>query len=622
MNNISENNFAVSIFDINDISFNVIADHSSDLIEVLDLHGKRLYLNAACFSVFGGLEDILGTCPGDDSSLTNPEKMQSMLVDVISTGRGRCEEFHRIMPDGATRYFETRANSIRDEDNRINYILLTSKDITDREQPRQLFRNYKTRLKVAQDIGTMGAWEYDYGTDNFLISENFAEIFGLPSGTYRLKIAEIMALIHPKDRIRMSVLKSEKSVGESIYETQYKIVRADTSERVIQSRWQVVHDDMNERSRSIGVCQDVTDRITMERTDLTIEDQFQYLAEITRDFAIFLLDMDGKISSWNRGAERIKGYRAEEVLGRHYSCFCLSGLADSNMWLRQLEIAVREGRFETEDWRVRKDGDQFWAHIIISPFLNISGKQVGYLMIVHDMTKQKCTEDILRSQAERLKVNARRLVELQETERQHLARELHDLVGPNLTALGINLQLITSRLSQGSKDDVSEVLRGSIENVHSMVDTLRYIIGELRPHTLDDFGLRAGLRSHVAQFMKLTGIRVHIDETNSPESLPDFIKLSLFRITQEALNNIAKHSRATRVEISIVYEHDKVGLCIEDNGIGFDMDRVVTDNPSQGVGLLIIRERAEAIGASFDLQTAVGQGVRLVLVCNLQERGN
>lgn len=355
---------------------------------------------------------------------------------------------------------------------------------------------------------------------------------------------------------------------------------------------------------------------------MAIEEHFRLLVEHVEDFAIFLLDPDGFVISWNRGAERVKGYCAEDILGRHYACFYLPEQADNNTLTKQLETAAREGKFETEDWQVRKGGDRFWAHVIISPVLDNSDRQIGYLKIVHDMTRQKCTEDILRSQAERLKVNARRLVELQETERQHLARELHDLVGPNLTALGINLQLITSRLSGGSRDDVLEVLRGSVDNIHSMVDTLRYIIGELRPHTLDDFGLRAGLRSHVTQFMKLTGIRVNIEETNTPGKLPDFIKLSLFRITQEALNNVAKHSKATRVDISIVYDQDRISLCIEDNGIGFDKNRIDTDNPSQGVGLIIIRERAAAIGAGFDLHTAAGQGVRLVLECNIQGNGN
>jgi len=146
------------------------------------------------------------------------------------------------------------------------------------------------------------------------------------------------------------------------------------------------------------------------------EDSFRLLVESMPDYAIFMLDTTGRVVSWNKGAERLKGYRAEEIIGRHYSCFHEPTDVASRKWQRELEIAAREGRYEEDGWRVRKDGSRFWANVVLTALRNASGELVGFAKVERDLTaRRKAEMERLRTaqveEAERVEHDMRRSVE-------------------------------------------------------------------------------------------------------------------------------------------------------------------------------------------------------------------
>lgn len=599
--------------------FHWLADALPDQVELLDGQCRRLYLNPACSQFFSNPEQMLGTSPADDPGMQDADDIRAMLTGVLHSGIPDSRQYKRLLVHGARRWFECKAIAFSPAGRQGDgpALILISREVGRQGQLEQLLNEYRLRLKLVQQTGELGSWEYDFRSETLLMSEKFAGIFGLPPQTTSMDRATVFAMIHPEDRERLYKLRNEMDARGQVYEIQYRIVRPDQQTRVLHSRWCLEMDEVNLLNRAIGFCEDITDRAAAEKTTLAPEEHFHFLAVNAQDTAIFLLDLEGRVMSWNPGAEKLYGYHSAEILNHDYSVFLVPGMDDSNLSSGWLESATLTGRLEIQDWRVRKDGDRFLAQITMMPFFDKAGVHIGYMKLTHDLTKQHCMEDMLRSQADRLKANARRLVELQESERQHLARELHDLVGPKLTALGINLQLISSRIPKESNNSMAEVLRESVDYVHGTVDVLRYIIGELRPHALDDYGLRAALRSHVAQFMRLTGIRVNVKESSDTGQVPDLIKMSLFRITQEALNNIVRHSQATAVDIAISYTNNSIGLSISDNGIGFDQNSVDPNPLSQSYGLSIMRERAEAIGANFRLETAAGEGVTIHVECRI-----
>ena len=131
---------------------------------------------------------------------------------------------------------------------------------------------------------------------------------------------------------------------------------------------------------------------------------YQFLVEQTKDYALFVLDPSGRIMTWGAGGQRIKGYAADEIIGRHFSVFYTREAVERGWPAHELKLAATEGRFEDDGWRVRKDGSQFWANVIITALRDESGKLVGYSKITRDLTERRLTEEALRQSEERFRL--------------------------------------------------------------------------------------------------------------------------------------------------------------------------------------------------------------------------
>src|SRR5713101_6566734 len=137
------------------------------------------------------------------------------------------------------------------------------------------------------------------------------------------------------------------------------------------------------------------------------EERFRLLVDTVKDYAIFMLDPEGRVASWNTGAERLKGYHAEEILGRHFSCFYPPKDVQAGLPARALETAAAHGRFEDEGWRVRKDGSHFWAHVVLTALRDEAGTLVAFAKVTRDLTEQRRAAEVLRAGEE----YARRIVD-------------------------------------------------------------------------------------------------------------------------------------------------------------------------------------------------------------------
>jgi PAS domain S-box-containing protein len=139
-----------------------------------------------------------------------------------------------------------------------------------------------------------------------------------------------------------------------------------------------------------------------QATALGSEDSFRLLVESVKDYAIIMLDPTGHVASWNAGAERFKGYRAEEIIGKHFSCFYPAEAIQRGLPEQELKVAAKEGRFEDESWRVRKDGKKFWASVIISALRDKDGTLRGYSKVTRDLTERKQAEERIQQQSKEI----------------------------------------------------------------------------------------------------------------------------------------------------------------------------------------------------------------------------
>jgi signal transduction histidine kinase len=201
-------------------------------------------------------------------------------------------------------------------------------------------------------------------------------------------------------------------------------------------------------------------------------------------------------------------------------------------------------------------------------------------------------------------------VEVQEQERHAISQELHDRVGQNLTALNLNLTIIENQLKGQESSVVNTRLTDSMNLVTEMISIVRDVMSDLRPVVLNQYGLAAALQEYTSSFKARYGLQLVFTKPDAlPRTLDAALEMTVLRITQEALLNIVRHAQANHVAVSFDCEDDTLHLKIEDNGVGFEFLADATD--SYGHGLMIMRERAEAVGGTLVIASAPGKGTRI-----------
>jgi signal transduction histidine kinase len=231
--------------------------------------------------------------------------------------------------------------------------------------------------------------------------------------------------------------------------------------------------------------------------------------------------------------------------------------------------------------------------------------------------KNEAQARLIKEQNERLQAAqvSRRMLEVQEAERRDIANHLHDLVGQKLTALSINLNLVKGQLSPSQTAQIGR-LDDSLRVVEETTESIRDVMAELRPAVLDDFGLAPVLRWYADQFTKRSGVATSVVEEGPVRRLPATAEHALFRMAQNALANVAKHAHADKVVVTLRATARSTCLIVADNGDGFDPTAVHQPTRDHGWGLMIMRERAAAIGARLTIESAPGHGAKIIVTVN------
>jgi signal transduction histidine kinase len=246
------------------------------------------------------------------------------------------------------------------------------------------------------------------------------------------------------------------------------------------------------------------------------------------------------------------------------------------------------------------------------PLVERDERVVRILAVVENVTDRKLAEEAMADQAEHLRLLSARLANAQEIERRRIARELHDQVGQNLTAMGINLNLLRPHLAEAPEAAQSQ-LEDLLTQVRETTGRIRNVIADLRPPELDDYGLVAALRWYGARTEEQTGLKVGVEGDDLKPRLPPQQATSLFRIAQEALANVVKHAQATQVTVTVEADEATMRMIVADDGAGFDPERLKPASDTPHWGLLTMQERAQAAEATWRVESAPGEGSRIVV---------
>ncbi len=351
-----------------------------------------------------------------------------------------------------------------------------------------------------------------------------------------------------------------------------------------------------------GIARDITERKQAEEREREYEERLRLLVNGVKDYAIFLLDPEGHVATWNEGARRIKGYSADEILGRHFSCFYRPEDVEAGVPEENLRLAEAEGRVEDEGWRVRKDGSRFWANVLIAALRDSSGRLRGFAKLTRDLTERKHSEEAMVRMNEALEEQTRRI-----------AHALHDESGQLLASVHIALEEIARGLPADARKRLQDV-KGLLDQIE---EQLRHFSHELRPTILDDLGLRPALHFLAERVARRTGVYVSVD---CPKDVrfPSAVETALYRVVQEALNNVARHSQASRVKIQVRLKDEVIQGSVTDDGAGFDVGSVLNRRGESGLGLGGMQARLEALHGTFSVHSAPGQGTHILFTIPLE----
>ncbi len=261
----------------------------------------------------------------------------------------------------------------------------------------------------------------------------------------------------------------------------------------------------------------------------------------------------------------------------------------------------------------RRDGEEQVVHERGELTLDKGGRPVRMIGTVQDMTENKQIEGSLQKSRVELRRLSSRLISVQEEERKKIARELHDGIGQTLSAIKYLIENTLQTRAHGPVSSQLQSLRPIIPLIQNAIEEVRRIQTDLRPPTLDDLGILATLSWFCREYQKIySGIHVERDIQVEEDDIPDSLKTVIYRILQEATNNVAKYSHATRLSLSLKKKDDGIELVVEDNGLGFDPREILSgDRERRGFGLTSMRERAELSGGSFSLESEKGSGTRV-----------
>jgi PAS domain S-box-containing protein len=316
----------------------------------------------------------------------------------------------------------------------------------------------------------------------------------------------------------------------------------------------------------------------------------------------------------NRLFGKMVGWQPSELVGQRFPQAYWS-TADAPTKRGDLHEEVKtKTQLDSFEYRFRhRHGHHFWGLVYCNDLADSSGNKIGRLIAVTNIDAQKNAEDVLR------RLSAK-LIGAQERERKNIAQNLHDGIGARLAGIKYGMEkIITAR--ELKIDQLHDEIEDIIAAIRATIEETQRITKDLHPSILEDLGLLSAVRGYCREYGQLySNINVHMELDLNEFAIPEHLKILVYRILQESLNNVAKHSHARNVKINLFSTSDELQMSVEDDGIGIDAKSIVKlFRDSKGMGLVGMRERAELFGGQFNLSPGVDGGLKVLIAWPLED---
>ena len=593
----------------------------SEGIVVQGVNGEFLSCNPAAERILGLSRDQLaGRTPIDPRWRAVHEDGSPLPVEsfpareTLRTGKPLRDVVIGVhAPDRALSWISVNSEPIPGDDGRPAAVVATFDDVTRRRRTEETLKRQGELFSLfvrRSPIYTFVKEVTPAGSRVVQASDCFREMIGLPGseivGTFMDELfpPEFAAKITADDRAVVTGGEPRtmlEELGDRTYTTtKYPLVVG--TDGVLA-----------------GYTIDVTDRLRIEKALQESEADFRLMVEGVEDYAIVMLDPDGHVVRWNAGAERIQGYRTDEIVGRHFSRFFLREEIEQGEPGRELAVAEREGRMEVQGWRVRKDGSQFVAQVTITAQRDGAGRLRGFGKITRDVTERQLNEDRILAQSEDLALANRELDAF-------AASVSHDLRAPLRAIEGF-----TARIVKGSGERLDPegkrlfaVVRESAVRMSRLVDDLLSFSRASRTKLhLSRLAMEEIARSALAEVAggpeARPAVTFRVGGLPDVEGDPSLVRQVWINLLSNAVKYSARQERP-EVELSGRIEGDFAVYQVRDNGAGFDMayaDKLfgifqrlhgVSEFEGTGIGLALVKSIVSRHGGRVWADGAVGKG--------------
>jgi len=590
--------------DPTDAQFRLLVETVSDYaIYLLDTAGRVVSWNAGAERIKGyAAREIMGRhfsvfYPPEDREAGTPERM---LAEARREGRTTAQAW-RLRKDGTRFWADVAITALRNRAGELTGFAKVTRDLTSWRAANERLRESEERLKGFTDNSPTIMFLKDAGGRYRFVNRPFLQNFGLRAEQVIGKRDEE---VFPEEQAqRFKASDAQVLAQRAVVESEQAIATAQGERVQMVVKFPILDGDGGIAAIG-GVASDITER---KRAEQALLERRSLLAQTQSLAGLGSWEWDpgsGRFS-WSDELYRIFGLEPRSFEPSFEAYLDRVHPEDRRMSGTVVARALADGRgFKHEERIVRPDGSERLVRTQGQIVRNAEGRALKLIAACLDVTEQRHAEAELQSLT-------RRLVQAEESERRRIAGELHDRVGQTLSALNINLDILLGMLGEKAPADVRMRLRDSLALVDGTLQSIENVMADLRPPLLEEYGVGAALGWHAEEFSRRTGIAIEFQDLAKQKNrqLRREAAVALFRISQEALNNVAKHANARNVTLQVEPDGGDMLLTIRDDGAGFDAAEV--RQRSSRYGMTTMKERVLAAGGSLEVDSAPGKGTTL-----------
>lgn len=536
----------------------------------------------------------------DDADLIKKELIAAEKSTDLNFGR---QIEHRIKyANGETGYISVNYFVIKNKEGKIIKKFGVNQDITERKKAEENLQRSNTRFELITSTTNDAVWEWNLETGELWANEMHQHLYGLTHADPIPTVQMWTERLHPDDREKILKKQQEALASDAnVFISEYRFKVKGKGYRNIYDRCYIVRNKDRKPINMMGSMMDITEQKSVEEKLRQSEERYRTLIDQAGD-AIAMFDRNGKFIDVNNSATQLTGYNKDALQHLYIRDVLLEEDLKNDPvrydLLEKGEPTIKQRRLR------RKDGSivEIEVHTKMLP----DGR---FLTVVRDLTERKKVQEQLESSYKEIRQLTDHLQKIREEERKNIAREIHDELGQQLTVLKMDISWLNKRITNAD-ELTSQKLKNLADMLNGTVKSVRRISSELRPSLLDDLGLVATMEWQLKEFEEHSGIKTTFLANETEKQLPDKIKTGLFRIFQESLTNVARHSDAQRVDVNLQQSDNRIVLSIEDNGKGFDKKKTAG---KRTLGILGMKERTEMMGGEYEIKSTPGQGTTVLV---------